>query len=69
MFLHRVINIENDIKKISIWHEGNLSYTSMILYMKIVTLKNYASGKITNFQSDLFLKATWRLLFKEHSSR
>ena len=28
----------------------------MILYIKTVTLKNDASGEITNFQSDLFFK-------------
>ena len=29
----------------------------MILYIKTVTLKNDASGEITNFQNDLFLKS------------
>ena len=43
------------------WHGGNLSYISMILDIKTVTLKNDASGKITNFQSDPF--------FKEHCLR
>ena len=42
-------------------------YTSTILYIKTVTLKKYASGKMANFQSDLFFKATWRLFFKEHA--
>ena len=55
MFLHRVNYIEHDIKQ-NIYNgmEGNLFYTSMILYVKTATLKNDASGKITNFQSDLF---------------
>ena len=57
MFLHRVNYIEHDIKQ-NIYNgmEGNLFYTSMILYVKTATLKNDASGKITNFQSDLFFK-------------
>ena len=37
------------------WNEGNLSYTSMILYIK--TLKNDASSEITHFQRDLFLNS------------
>ena len=38
------------------WHGGNLSYTSMILYIKTVTLKNDVPSKINNFQGDVFLK-------------
>ena len=35
MFLHRVNNIEHNKKtKYLYWHGGNLSYTSMILYIK-----------------------------------
>ena len=30
-----------------IWHGDNLSYTSMILYIKIVTLKNDPYSEIT----------------------
>ena len=61
MFLHHVNNIEHNIKEYLCWHRRNPSYTSMILYIKIVTLKNDASNKITNFQSDPF--------FQEHPHR
>ena len=59
MFLHRVNNTEYDIKQniyTGMEHGGNLFYTSMILYIKTVILKNDASSELTNFQSDLFFK-------------
>ena len=59
MILHHVNNIEHNIKKYLYLHGANPSNTSMKLYLKTVTLKNDASGEITNFQRDLF--------FKEHS--
>ena len=46
------------------WHGGNIFYTSMVLYIKTVALKNDASGEITNFQNDIFFKEhcqIWRL--------
>ena len=56
MFFHYVNNIEYNVKKYLHWHGENLSYTSIILYIKTVKLKNDASREITNFQRDLFLK-------------
>ena len=57
MFFHYANNADHNIKKDI--YAGNLCYTSIILYIKTVTLKNDASSEITNFQRDLF--------FKEHS--
>ena len=56
MLLHRVNNIEHGIKQNIYRHGGNLFYAFMILYVKKVTLKNDASGEITNFYGDLFFK-------------
>ena len=56
MFLHCVNYIEHDIKQNIYTDMEVMSYTSMILYIKAVTLNNDASGKITNFHSDLFFK-------------
>ena len=55
MFLHRVNNIEHNRGG----NGGNLSDTSMILYIKTVTLKNDASSEIIKFQREI--------IFKEHS--
>ena len=55
MFLHHVNNIGHNIKKISI---GNLSYSSMILYIKTVTLKNDTFSEITiTSKGKYFLKS------------
>ena len=40
-FLHCVNNIEHNIKRILCWHKGNLSYTTMILYVKTERMKMY----------------------------
>ena len=59
MFLHRVNNIRQYKVKCLYWHGGDISYTSMIMYIKTGTLKNDASSEIIKFQGDIF--------FKEHS--
>ena len=67
VFLHRINNTEHNIKQniypgmevICLIRPCQYRYfdtSSMILYIKRVTLKNDASNKMTNFQRDLFLK-------------
>ena len=41
MFLHHFNNIEHNIKQNIYWHGGNLSYTSMVLYIKTARMKLY----------------------------
>ena len=72
VFLHRINNTEHNIKQniypgmevICLIRPCQYRYfdtSSMILYIKRVTLKNDASNKMTNFQRDLFLKEHyWR---------
>ena len=58
MFLHRGNNIEHDIKaKYLYWHGGNLFYTSMILYIKTVTLKMMLLAKRQISKVTCFLKS------------
>ena len=56
MFFHRVNDIEHNIKQNVYTGMYNLSYTSMTLYIKTVTLKNDVSSEITKFQKDIFFK-------------
>ena len=61
MFLHHVNDIGQYKTKYLYWHGVNISYTSIILYIMSIALKNNSSSEIANFQRDLF--------FKEHSGR
>ena len=54
MFLHYVNNIEHNIKQNIYTGLEVICYTSMILCIKTVKLKNDAYCEITNFQKDLF---------------
>ena len=61
MFLYHVNDIEHTIKiKYLSCHGGNLSYTSMIVYIKTVSFKNDVFSEI---KRPIFKEHSWRLRF------
>ena len=55
MFLHRVNNVQHNIKQ-DIYTGMEVISLSLILYIKSITLKSDASSEMTNFQRNLFSK-------------